>query len=269
MNVPSCHPTGWRHPDAVAETDLSFPMLAELARLSEHGKLDAMFFQDSAAVPGSAGTVRRQAVQPAQRPPGAYRAGQRHRRAGRDHLAYRPDLDLHHQLQRAVQRRPPLPDDRPYQRRPRRLEPGDLAGRGRGDELRPRRASGPRAALRTRRGVPRRGGRAVGQLGGRRVPARQGERRVVRPPQDAHAASSREAFHRARAAERGALAAGPAGDRAGWLVRCRHGAGGAHRRHGVHRADHDRRRARRSAPRCATALRVMAGGRSICASSPA
>jgi N-acetyl-S-(2-succino)cysteine monooxygenase len=55
MNVPSCHPTGWRHPDAVAETDLSFPLLAELARLSEHGKLDAMFFQDSAAVPGSAG----------------------------------------------------------------------------------------------------------------------------------------------------------------------------------------------------------------------
>lgn len=55
MNVPACHPTGWRHPDAVAETDMSFHMLANMARMAEHGKLDAMFFQDSAAVPGAAG----------------------------------------------------------------------------------------------------------------------------------------------------------------------------------------------------------------------
>lgn len=55
MNVPSCHPTGWRHPDAVAETDLSFRLLADMARLAEHGRLDAMFFQDTAAVPASAG----------------------------------------------------------------------------------------------------------------------------------------------------------------------------------------------------------------------
>jgi FMN-dependent oxidoreductase (nitrilotriacetate monooxygenase family) len=55
INAPGCHPTGWRHPDALAESDMSFPLLAEIARLSEHGKLDALFFQDSAAVPGSAG----------------------------------------------------------------------------------------------------------------------------------------------------------------------------------------------------------------------
>lgn len=53
MNVPGCHPTGWRHPDAVPETDLSFRHLADMARIAEHGKLDAMFFQDSAAIPGS------------------------------------------------------------------------------------------------------------------------------------------------------------------------------------------------------------------------
>ena len=53
MNLPSSHPTGWRHPDAVPETDLSFAHLADMARIAEHGKLDAMFFQDSAAVPGS------------------------------------------------------------------------------------------------------------------------------------------------------------------------------------------------------------------------
>jgi FMN-dependent oxidoreductase (nitrilotriacetate monooxygenase family) len=55
MNVPSCHPTGWRHPEAVPETDMSFRMLAAMARIAESGKLDAMFFQDSAAVPGAAG----------------------------------------------------------------------------------------------------------------------------------------------------------------------------------------------------------------------
>ncbi len=55
MNVPSSHPTGWRHPDAVAETDLSFRHLADMARMAEHGRLDAMFFQDSVAIPGSAG----------------------------------------------------------------------------------------------------------------------------------------------------------------------------------------------------------------------
>jgi N-acetyl-S-(2-succino)cysteine monooxygenase len=55
INVPGCHPTGWRHPDAVAESDMDFSVLAEVARLSEYGKLDALFFQDSAAVPGSGG----------------------------------------------------------------------------------------------------------------------------------------------------------------------------------------------------------------------
>ena len=53
MNVPSSHPTGWRHPDAIPETDLSFRHLADMARLAEHGRLDAMFFQDSVAIPGS------------------------------------------------------------------------------------------------------------------------------------------------------------------------------------------------------------------------
>ena len=45
--------------------------------------------------------------------------------------AHRPRGDGDHDLQRALQHRPPLPVDRPYQRRPRRLEPGDLADRGR------------------------------------------------------------------------------------------------------------------------------------------
>src|SRR3981081_1104863 len=55
MNVPSSHPTGWRPPDAIPETDLSFRHLADMARMAEHGRLDAMFFQDSVAIPGSSG----------------------------------------------------------------------------------------------------------------------------------------------------------------------------------------------------------------------
>ena len=53
FSVPSCHPTGWRHPDAVCEADLDFRHLAAMAHTCERGKLDCMFFQDSVAVVGS------------------------------------------------------------------------------------------------------------------------------------------------------------------------------------------------------------------------
>jgi FMN-dependent oxidoreductase (nitrilotriacetate monooxygenase family) len=53
FSVPGCHPTGWRHPDAVCETDIEFRYLAEMARVAERGRLDALFFQDSVAIPGS------------------------------------------------------------------------------------------------------------------------------------------------------------------------------------------------------------------------
>jgi FMN-dependent oxidoreductase (nitrilotriacetate monooxygenase family) len=53
FSVPSCHPTGWRHPDAVAEGDLGFRHLVDMAKTAERGKLDALFFQDSVAVVGS------------------------------------------------------------------------------------------------------------------------------------------------------------------------------------------------------------------------
>ncbi len=59
MSVPGCHPTGWRHPDAVPECDIGFRHLAHMARTAERGKLDAMFFQDSACVVGSGGLYGR------------------------------------------------------------------------------------------------------------------------------------------------------------------------------------------------------------------
>jgi FMN-dependent oxidoreductase (nitrilotriacetate monooxygenase family) len=53
FSIPGCHPTGWRHPDAIPQSDLDFRYLAAMARTAERGKLDAMFFQDSVAVVGS------------------------------------------------------------------------------------------------------------------------------------------------------------------------------------------------------------------------
>ncbi len=131
----------------------------------------------------------RQAVPGEERAPGAHRADERDCGPRRDHQAHRARVDLHDILQRAVQRRAPLPHHRPYQRRSRRLEPRDLAGRGRGGEFRPRPAFRARHPLRPRRGVPRRRDRPLGLLGGRCLPARQAERRLVRLRQDAHPAA--------------------------------------------------------------------------------
>src|SRR5271155_1715624 len=56
MNLPGCHPTGWRHQDAVPECDLGFHHLADMARLAEHGRGDAPVFFGSFAIPGSTAT---------------------------------------------------------------------------------------------------------------------------------------------------------------------------------------------------------------------
>ena len=151
FSVPSCHPTGWRHPDAIPETDLS-PKL-----LLRHGAHRRARQARLHVLPGFGRHPRqhrglwRPAVPGEERPAGAYRADERDRRARRDHEEHRPDLDLHDLVQRALQRRAPLPHHRPYQRRPRRLEPRHLAGRGRGGELRPRPAFRARHPLRARR----------------------------------------------------------------------------------------------------------------------
>lgn len=56
FSVPSRHPIGWRHPDAVPEADLGFKHLVGMARTAERGCLDTLFFQDSVAVVGSTAT---------------------------------------------------------------------------------------------------------------------------------------------------------------------------------------------------------------------
>ncbi|MDB5379298.1 MAG: nitrilotriacetate monooxygenase [Rubritepida sp.] len=52
--TPGSHSAGWRHPDAVPETDMSFAHYVTAAQMAERAKLDCIFFQDTAAVNGSA-----------------------------------------------------------------------------------------------------------------------------------------------------------------------------------------------------------------------
>ena len=50
---PGSHLGAWRMPDAVPEIDMDFRHYVRLAQLSEQGKMDTLFFQDTAAVPRS------------------------------------------------------------------------------------------------------------------------------------------------------------------------------------------------------------------------
>jgi FMN-dependent oxidoreductase (nitrilotriacetate monooxygenase family) len=52
--TPGTHSAGWRHPEADVETDMDFGRYVALARMAERGLMDCVFFQDTAAVPGSA-----------------------------------------------------------------------------------------------------------------------------------------------------------------------------------------------------------------------
>ena len=154
---------------------------------------------------------------------------------------HRPGRDRDHDLQRALQHRPALRLDRPYQPRPRRLEPGDVADRGRIGEFRLRRAPGACRALRARRRILRGRHRPVGQLGRRRSAARQAERRLHGPRQGPLPRSRGQALQGQGAAQHHPLAAGLAGGGAGGLVRSRTRARRTHRRRGVHRPDENRR----------------------------
>ena len=178
----------------------------------------------------------------------AARAADAARRAVGGDEPHRPDLDRDHHLSRSVPCGAHVRHARPDERGPRRLERGDLVGGVRGVELQPRRACRARRPLRARRRVHPGGAGPVGHLGGRRLRPGQGGGSVLRPGQDAHAASQGQALLGARAADGAALAAGPAGDRAGRPVGGRPRACGAHRRGAVHGGAEARAGARRSTP---------------------
>jgi FMN-dependent oxidoreductase (nitrilotriacetate monooxygenase family) len=65
LYTPGTHSAGWRHPDAIPETDMDFRWCVEMARTAERGKLDAIFLQDTAAIGGSAGLDRQTPFRPA------------------------------------------------------------------------------------------------------------------------------------------------------------------------------------------------------------
>ncbi len=53
LSVPGNHLAGWRHPDAVPETDMDFGWYMRLAQMAERALYDTIFFQDTVAVGGS------------------------------------------------------------------------------------------------------------------------------------------------------------------------------------------------------------------------
>jgi FMN-dependent oxidoreductase (nitrilotriacetate monooxygenase family) len=58
LSTPGNHLAGWRHPNAVPETDMEYRHYAKLAMLAERGKFDTIFFQDTVAVAGSEALLR-------------------------------------------------------------------------------------------------------------------------------------------------------------------------------------------------------------------
>jgi hypothetical protein len=190
------HIAGWRHPLARPDGQLDFAFHAELARILERGRFDAIFVADVVAIWGhqldslSRHRTRRalRAVDPALR-------------ALAGHRAHRPRRHRHDHVQPSVPHRPQVRLARPPLARPRRVEHRHLRRAAGGRELRPRGAPGARAALRARRGVRRCRARAVGQLRRRRQRTRQGRGPLLRPGPPAYAAPPRPELHRPRPAQ--------------------------------------------------------------------
>ena len=227
------HEASWRLPESDPFAHLDVAHFQRLAQIAERGKLDSVFFADSPVLWGDIG--RRPVGRPrADRAPDRDRDGDQPDRPGRDRV---------HDVQRPVQPGPALRLRRRRQRRPRRLERRDHRRPRRRRQLRAGRPARAQRALRARRRVPRGGLPALGQLGRRRAPRRQGVRRVGRPVADPRDRPRRPALPRPRPAQPAALAAGPPGDRPGRLVRGRQGPRVAARGGRLHRPADPRRRA--------------------------
>ncbi|UFN49664.1 LLM class flavin-dependent oxidoreductase [Roseomonas sp. OT10] len=66
LYTPGNHSAGWRQPDAVPSTDMDFAQYVAMAHTAERGKMDMLFFQDTAAVNGSAGLTGGSGIRPNQ-----------------------------------------------------------------------------------------------------------------------------------------------------------------------------------------------------------
>ena len=149
------HEAAWRLPESNPRADFDLQHWIDLAQLAESAKFDSLFLADGPALTGS-GEFR---------PPGQLEPltlltalSQRTSRIGliaTVSSTYNEPYNLARRLALG----------RPRQRGPGRLEHRHLGGRRRGRQLRPRRPSRPRGALRAGRRVPGRRQGAVGQLG--------------------------------------------------------------------------------------------------------
>ncbi len=177
--------------------------------------------------------------------------------------AHRPCRHRLDHVRCAVPHRAALRLARLDQRRPRRLEYRHHVQSGRRAQFRPRRAYGAWRALSPRARVLRRGDRAVGQLGGRRLHSRCRGRHFLRSGENARARSQGQISFGARPAQYRAADPGLAGDRAGRRVGVRPPARRGNGRSGVHRAERSCRSARNSTPTSKAAWRSSAARASI------
>ena len=141
--------------------------------------------------------------------------------AGDDDRAFGADRDRIDDVRAALSDRAALRVIGPYQRRARRVEPGDDLEPGRGAQFRADRTHGARRTLSPGARVLRRRDRAVGQLGRGRVCARCRDRTLFRSRPAARARSPGGIPVGARPLEHRAAGAGLAGHRAGRGIRCR------------------------------------------------
>ena len=181
------HPTGnhvaaWLHPGSQVDAGTNVDHYIAITRTAERGCFDMVFLADAMATRDGKprGAEALAAIH------GVFRADHAAGRTGHRHQPHRPRLHgqpTSYNEPYDIARR--FASLEPHQQGADRLERGDVGQPDRGVQLRARRTLPARRTVRARAGVRRRGARPVGQLGGRRLPARPGERRLLRPRQAA------------------------------------------------------------------------------------
>ena len=190
------HAAGWRM-EGAADSNCSWPIVEAGARIAERGKFDLFFISDSLAVRSERSPLVPDA-------PGA--DDDRRSLEPRD-APYRPRRHGLDELQRALHRRAHLPVAAAPEQGPRRLERRHQQRRQRRAQLQHGAPLRARQALRDRQRVRRRRARAVEHVGRGRRPQVQGDGRLRRSGEGAHARSQGAVFSGARAAQHRAAGA--------------------------------------------------------------